>query len=324
MPTNKELYRLKILGLPPIESIEDLADKTRLSVSKLRYISYRSDYLYRVYQVPKKTTGSRTIAQPNRELKSLQAWILRNILDRLTSSPHCKGFERGSSILENALPHLGANYILNIDLENFFPTVKASRIFNIFYSIGYNEKISSMLTNICTYKGGLPQGAPSSPKLSNLACYNLDSRLHGYAGANGLVYTRYADDITLSSQTFRKINRANEFVKVVIKSEGYIINDKKTLIVGTQRQKNITGLVISQNSVGIGRKKYRFIRSIIYNLYTTSSDKASYINGYLAFTHSVDKKMYDKLHQYIDQLNKRFPNNNAHTLLAKKIIKNSY
>lgn len=318
--TNKNhIYRLRNLGLPAIDSIEDFANETRLSIGKIKYISFRAHYLYKVYEIPKKNGKKRSIAQPNRELKALQAWILRNILDKLSASEHSKGFETGTSILDNASPHVGSNYVLTIDLEDFFPNVQASNIYSIFNSIGYSKKISSLLTNICTFKGGLPQGAPSSPKLANLACAKLDSRIHGYAGPKGIIYTRYADDMTLSGQTPQKIYKTKQFIGTVISDEGFTINKSKTRISGTQRQKRITGLIVSENHAGIGRIKYREIRSKIHYLFRNKHTDYSHVNGLLSFIYSVDKKAYKRLYNYINKLKTKYPESLASEALTTEI-----
>lgn len=318
---NNSTYRLKYIGLPALESLKDLADEARLSLNKVRYLGYRSERLYKTFKLLKKNGQFREIAQPSRELKALQAWILRNILDKLHSSPHSKGFEKGTSILDNASPHIGANFILTVDLEDFFPNVKASHIYSVFHSIGYNQKISSLLTSLCTYKGGLPQGAPTSPKLANLTCLKLDSRIHGYAGSKGMVYTRYADDITLSGQTVKKIYRAHCFLETIISDEGFSINNGKTRISGTQRQKKITGLVLSENHAGIGRIKYREIRAKIHHLFIGKESDFSHVNGLLAFTYGVDERNYRRIYAYINTLIAKYPTSSACECISKEILR---
>ena len=264
---------------------------------------------------------TRKIAQQNRDLKAIQAWILRNILDKLYTSPHSKGFDLGTSILENAAPHQGANYVLTLDLEDFFPSITASKVFGVFSSVGYSKKISSLLTNLCVFKGRLPQGAPTSPKLANLVCAKLDARIHGYAGPKGIVYTRYADDITLSAQSVQKIQKAKDFVGTIIADEGLKINRSKTKLCGTKRQKKITGLVVSQSNVGIGREKLREIRAKIHHLFTDKSNDYSHVNGYLAFIYGVDKKSYTKLYRFIDKMKDKYPASKAVTKLHNKSSK---
>ena len=141
--SSDNIYRLKNLGLPALSRIEDLVTATRLSHGKVTYLAYRAEFLYKTYEIPKTSGKSRVISQPSRDLKAIQSWILRNILDKLSTSPHSKGFDIGTSILENAVPHQGANYILTLDLEEFFPSITANKVFGIFYSVGYSKKISS-------------------------------------------------------------------------------------------------------------------------------------------------------------------------------------
>lgn len=309
------------MGLPALKKVEDLATSTRLSQGQINYLAFRTEHLYKTYEIPKKNGKKREIAQPNRELKAVQAWILRNILDKLYTSPHSKGFDLGTSILENALPHQGANYVLTIDLEDFFPSITANKVFGIFSSIGYNKEISSILTNLCVYRGRLPQGAPTSPKLANLVSAKLDARIHGYAGPKGIVYTRYADDITLSAQSVQKIEKAKNFIGTIIASEDLAINRLKTKICGTKRQKKITGLVVSQNSVGIGREKLRDIRSKIHYLFMGKNDNYAQVNGFLAFTYGVDKKSYTKIYRFIDKMKIKYPVSEAATKIHRKLIK---
>lgn len=315
------IYRLKNLGLPALKDIDDLALATRLSPGKVGYLTYQTNFLYKTYEISKKSGGKRIIAQPNRDLKAVQSWILRKILDKLSSSSYSKGFDLGTSILENALPHQSANYVLTLDLENFFPSISANKVFEIFSSVGYNKKISSILTNLCVFQGGLPQGAPTSPKLANLVCAKLDARIHGYAGPKGIVYTRYADDITLSSQSAHKIQKAKHFIGTIISSEDLKINRAKTKVCGTKMQKRITGLIVSQNNVGIGREKLREIRAKIHHLFTEKSFEYEHVNGYLAFTYGVDKKSYTKLYRFIEAMKEKYPTSIAASKLDGKASK---
>ena len=142
----------------------------RISKGTLYNFSQHNSFYYNTFKIPKNNGGHRLIAQPSRSLKAIQAWILRNILEKLNSSSSSKGFEMGTSILDNAIPHQEANAILSIDLEDFFSNIKSNWVFCVFRSLGYDYVISSILTTLCTYNGYLPQGGPCSPKLSNLVC----------------------------------------------------------------------------------------------------------------------------------------------------------
>lgn len=301
-------------------SVDDFANQSRLSVGKIRYLSATAKSHYKVYPIPKVSGKSRLISQPSRELKAVQAWILRNILDKLSSSPCSKGFEVGASILENARPHIGSNYLLTIDLEDFFPSVTASKVYGVFSSVGYNKDLAILLTNLCTYGGGLPQGAPTSPKLANLVCAKLDARIQGYAGPRGIVYTRYADDMTFSAHTASKIRKVKHFIGTIIDDEGFKINHKKTALCGTKRQKKVTGLIISENFVGIGRVKYREIRAKLHHLFTSKSSDFSHVNGLLSYIYSVDRRAYNKLYTYIVGLRRKYPSSDAINKISPKIV----
>ncbi|HIF9399213.1 TPA: retron St85 family RNA-directed DNA polymerase [Photobacterium damselae] len=316
--TSNNIYHLKNLGLPALTSLDDFAHATKLGSNTVRSLSISSNSLYRVYKTPKKSGGFREIAQPCRELKAVQSWILRNILDKLNCSPYSKGFEKGRSILNNAQPHIGASYLLSIDLENFFPSIKSFKVYGVFRSIGYNKEMCKLLTNLCTYHDYLPQGAPSSPKLANLTCSRLDDRIHGYAGPKGITYTRYADDITLSANTAIKIEKAKAFIGTIIHDEGLKVNKSKTKICGTKRQKKVTGLVLSGNNVGVGQKKYRELRSALHHIFVGRSIDYNFVNGWLSFIYSVDKKTYNQLYLVIDSLVNKYPNSDAVQYLIQK------
>lgn len=303
-----DVFRLRNFGLPVMSSLTDMSREMRLSVELLTLLITRADDFYKVYNVPKTGTakGERVICQPSRRLKALQAWILRNILDKLNSSPFSTGFERGQSIKDNANPHVGSNFILNIDLEDFFSSISSNKVYTVFNSLGYNKYISSVLTKICCFKKKLPQGSPASPKLANLVCMRLDHRINGYAGRRGIIFTRYADDITLSAQSLKKIEKAKFFLFSIIPTEQLIVNFNKVIISGPRKQKKITGLVLSIDDVGIGRQKFRQIKSKIHYLSVGRSEDYAHVGGLLAFTKSVDEKNYRRLVVFAQKLNKKF------------------
>ena len=163
-----------MLGLPVIQSIDDFSVVTHISKYTIYQLSHNSDKYYKIFEIAKNSGGKRIICQPSKKLKGLQSWILVNILNKIQVSPSCKGFKKGSSTLDNALPHIGANTILNLDLKDFFPTITSKQIYNVFKTIGYNRLMATVFMNICTYKNLLPQGSPCSPILANLtACVKI-------------------------------------------------------------------------------------------------------------------------------------------------------
>jgi len=310
MDFNSNTQRLKLFGLPEIFSLEDFSFRTHLSKQTIHNLSVNSEYYYQTYYIKKKSGRLRLIAQPSKQLKGLQAWIQENILRRLRVSDQCKGFEKGMSIVDNARPHVGANVVVNLDIAGFFESIPKARIYGIFRSIGYNSLISTVLTNVCCFRNGLPQGGPCSPKLANLASWRLDVRLQGFVGKRGITYTRYADDLTFSGLHPTKVCKVIPTVRKIMKSEGFSLNEDKSRVSGTTRAKTVTGLVLNDESFGIGKKKYKTLRVKLHKLSLTPKGREGkalfHITGWLAYVKSVDNRRYQKARQFI------------HSLIAKK------
>lgn len=312
-----EIIKLNMLGLPVIQNTEDFSVVTHISKYTIYQLSYHADKYYKTYEITKKSGGKRIICQPNKKLKGLQSWLLINILNKIQVSPSCKGFIRGSSIRDNALPHIGANTILSLDLKDFFPTINSKQVYNIFKILGYNSLIATIFTNICTYEQTLPQGSPCSPMLANLAAWALDLRIQGYVGKRGISYTRYADDLSFSGLNPAKVIKIIPMIEAIIKDENFIINHSKTRIAGSSRAKMVTGLVINEYNVGIGKQQYKCLRTKIHHLTLPNEQKNEklffHVLGWLAYLKSVDKERWKKAKEYIDGLTKKYPT----TLIAK-------
>lgn len=306
-----------MLGLPVIQNLDDFSVVTHISKYTIYQLSEHSDKYYKTYKIPKKSGGKRKISQPSKKLKGLQSWILVNILNKIQVSPSCKGFRQGSSILENALPHIGSNTILNLDLKNFFPTITSNQVYNVFKTIGYNKLIATVFTKICTYEETLPQGSPCSPMLANLTAWTLDLRIQGYVGKRGISYTRYADDLSFSGLNPTKVVKIIPMIKEIINDENFTVNHKKTRIASSARAKIVTGLIINEDSVGIGKQKYKELRAKIHHLtlpHEQTNEKLLYhVGGWLSYLNSVDKERLKKAKKYISELTKKHPK----TLVAK-------
>lgn len=304
---------LKLLGLPIIDTIDDFSNYTNLSKHIIFQFSKNSASYYKEYEIPKKSGGTRTIYQPCKNLKGLQSWILVNILNKLKSSEAAKGFEKGMSLNDNVIPHRNSNVILNLDLKDFFPSIQANRVYNIFYSVGYNKTISTIFTNLCTYNNTLPQGSPSSPKLANLICWSLDNRIQGFVGKRGIIYTRYADDLTFSGLIPQRVIKILPTVREIINDENFNINNKKTRFIGLSRKREITGLILYKNTYGVGRENYRNLRPKIYSLTKFDKDDKTHekdinhISGWISYIKSVDNKRHNILLKYINNLKIKFP-----------------
>lgn len=268
--------------------VDELARRLGVSENELRTI----DIAYHTFNVPKRTGGMRTIQAPSPALKAMHRRILHKLLRRLKAHPCATGFERGHSIVTNAQPHVGQELVIKLDLRDFFTATTANRVEKYFYKIGWNAAAAAVLARLCTYRGSLPQGAPTSPRLSNLLNYRLDARLFALAQARGLAYSRYADDMTFSgparapalknnptlepkpSDVYR-VNDIVHLVKDIVAEEGYALHTEKKLRIARRHQRQVvTGLIVNQ-SVQLPRKTRRWLRAVEHRLAKTGRSTLS-------------------------------------------------
>ena len=177
----------------------------------------------------------------------MQEWILDNILtpvhDQRISSA-ATAFMPGKSLYDHVTCHQGKKTVVALDLKDFFRNVRYCHIYDVFYSLGYSNAVSTMLARLCTYKKSLPQGAPTSPMLSNMAFERIDSMLQGYCMRRGITYTRYADDMTFSGDNI-KVGLLMRHVRFLIRGN-YTLNEEKTKIMGRGNAQYVTGVVVNQ------------------------------------------------------------------------------
>lgn len=246
-------------------STAELARRLDISLQELQSISI--DYVEAF--IPKRSGGTRRLLVPSHELKAVQRRILRRVLAKLTVHPAVAGFEEGQSIVHNARQHVGKAVVLKMDIEDFFPSTKAERLTKYFQRIGWNRAAAELLTKLTTYEGGLPQGAPTSPRLSNLVNRRLDTRIGRVVTRRKGTYTRYADDITISfpRDNGRRVRGMIQYVRRRLKIEGYRSNRDKQLILRQHQQQRVTGLVVNRK-VNLPRETRRRLRAIEHRLNT--------------------------------------------------------
>lgn len=237
---------------------------------------------YKTYRISKGNGKFRVITAPNPELKSLQKKIM-NDLEQFQIHDSAHGFIKGKSIATNALPHIKKKFVLNIDLKDFFPSIKTNMVKSLFKQIGYDES----MTDYVVYMGGLPQGSPCSPVISNLYCIQLDEELKELADSFDYSYTRYADDLTFSGQEY-----SSGFIKkvyAIVKSHNLIVNYSKTKIKWRNQRQSVTGIVVNEKlNIPVElRKKVRAMNHQFDKL-----DKASryYLSGMKGFKTVLDIK----------------------------------
>jgi uncharacterized protein (TIGR03067 family) len=225
---------------------------------------------YQEVQRPKRSGGQRQLCVPDDALKALQRRILRRLLGRLRCHPAVTGFQRGESIVTHARRHAKRAVVVRLDLKDFFPATAAGRVYHYLRYIGWNRPAARLLTRLCTHRGGLPQGAPTSPGLSNLVNYRLDSRLAAMARKLGAAYSRYADDLTLSfAEDDRDVIRyLIRFARRVAADVGYVVHGRKKLHIRRRhQQQRVTGLVVNEG-VRLPRATRRWLRAVEHHLRT--------------------------------------------------------
>jgi RNA-directed DNA polymerase len=248
----------------PITSITELAAAMGLSEFELSRLVIRTNDYYKSFWLSKKSGGRRKICAPVASLKVLQRWIADEILGKVEMSPCCTGFRKNHSILDNASPHCGKDFVFNTDIADFFGTVTFPRISGLFESLGYPTPVATVLARLTSHNGRLPQGAPSSPMIANLICRRLDSRLESYCEARGWSYTRYCDDITISGAGSWPTAHA---VFEIIESEGFVVNEKKTRLLKKNNRQVVTGVVVNERP-NVPRRERRRMRAIFHQLST--------------------------------------------------------
>ncbi len=255
--------------LPLAETLNINEHVLRIAYSRWRDI----DAGYNLFKVAKHSGGYREIAAPDRYLKILQRRILENILYKHEVHACCQGFRPGHSIATNALPHVGRNICINMDLKDFFPSITANRVHGLFHTLGYDSWEASFFTRLTTYNGCLPQGAPTSPAIANLICRRLDRRLSKLVEKVGASYSRYADDLTFSSNN--EICHVIPLVAEIIESEGFSPAGDKLRITRKGNRQEVTGLIVN-DQVAVPRHVRRKLKAVMYNL---KQGKEIYWNG---------------------------------------------
>ncbi len=246
---------------------EELAERVGLSLSVLE----STPCTYQDFEISKRSGGTRIITAPNDDLKAIQRQLHRRLLKRLPVHPSVTGFRPGYSIASNAAVHVGKAVVVRMDIRDFFPNTRAKRITKYFRKIGWNRDSAALLTRLCTHEGGLPQGAPTSPILSNLVNYRMDARLAGLATTCHGVYTRYADDMTFSFAGDRREDHAAVIhltKDIVYEAGGYKVHQKKKLrLLRPHQQQRVTGLVVNEK-LALPRKTRRWLRAVDHRLET--------------------------------------------------------
>ncbi|MBL0139153.1 MAG: RNA-directed DNA polymerase [Bacteroidetes bacterium] len=218
--TDENIQRCLNYAKPLIEKgLPVIYNTSNLSV----FVGYRKDYLkravvytpyfYRNFKIKKRNGKLREISEPLPSLKEIQNWILENILEQVKVSSFAKAYRKRINIIENVKFHKNQPKVFTVDIKDFFPSITTSSVENIFLKLGYSKILSNLLAKLCTLNNSLPQGAPTSPYLSNIFFKSADDNIINYCVKNEIKYTRYADDLSFSGNFDE-----NELLKIIEES----------------------------------------------------------------------------------------------------------
>lgn len=255
---------------------------------------------YRKFDIPKKSGGARTIFAPKGNLKWMQQCLNEIFKAVYTPSPYAMGFTQGRSVVDNARKHLNQNYVFNIDLSDFFPSIEQARVWKRLQLPPFNftKEVANVVAGLCSIQMvrreegqdpvrtcTLPQGAPTSPLLTNAICDTLDRRLAGLAKRFGAHYSRYADDITFSSMhnLYQEGSAFRTELERIVSGQNFRINPKKTRLHHRGKRQEVTGLTVGEK-INVTRKYVKDLRAIlhIWEKYGIDAAKARFYPRYKA------------------------------------------
>lgn len=270
------MARAKDNGLSFLDTPDALARGLGVTIPELRWLAYHriveSRSHYHFWSIPKRDGTKRLITAPKQELKAAQRWLLRNVFEKLPVHQAAHGFLSSRSIATNALVHAGADVIVKVDVKDFFPTVTFRRVKGLLRKAGLPEHVATLAALISTEpqrdvvqfrsktlyvaksQRACPQGAPTSPAITNAICLRLDRRMSGLARTMGFAYTRYADDLTFSyrapkdavgSRARAPVGALLRGVRVILTAEGFRVHPKKTTVSRAGASQRVTGLVVN-------------------------------------------------------------------------------
>jgi RNA-directed DNA polymerase len=340
--------------LPIIFSLEHLAIQIGIQSDYLRNLigdnkndyNYKEEYKYERYnyfKLKKRDGKFREIMSPSKDLKYIQKWILVNVLSKYVLADSCKGFRKSISIFDNAKVHENSEVILKIDLLKFYDTITEKRVYGLFKSLGYVNNLAYSFAKITTAKHResywndfdlsskeilknlvenmppiLPQGAPTSPMISNILATKMDYRFEALARKLNFNYSRYADDLTFSIKKEGKLPSL-KLITTIITDEGFFINTKKTKYMKKGCKQYVTGLTTT-NGTNVSKEYRKNIAEHIYycrkfgvndHLKRRIKDFPKYNNikfhnwlyGHMCFIKSINEKASKKLLEDFNKIN---------------------
>jgi retron-type reverse transcriptase len=320
--------------LPALANLADLREllgiRSPAQLGWMLLATDQNDGPYTRFTIPKRDGSERAICAPKPQLLWVQRRLLEQVLAKVPAHAAAHGFIPGRSTVTNARPHLGAALLVKFDLRDFFPTIHYYRVLGLFARLGYtvddarfgtaddSRRVAPTLARLCSYTpdakawhlGHCPQGAPTSPAISNLVCRRLDARLSGLAKRNGGVYTRYADDLTFSfKQDKVDLGRFRWWVDQVCQQEGFSVHQAKFHVIRAAQRQVVTGIVVN-DVLRVPRDERRRFRAILHNCKAHGVESqargranfAGWLRGYASYIHMVHPEEGVALLRQVDEL----------------------
>jgi RNA-directed DNA polymerase len=285
-----------------LENIDDIAGALGCQANFIQFVLDYPATFYQQLRVPRRRRSDpRIVYEVNDKLKNLHKNILVSIAAKVNFPEYVQGFVSKRSIVTNASLHLGQKYVLNLDIKNFFESIKTEKVICVFESLGCNHEVASILAKLCTLNDCLVQGANTSPILANLVCIELDKELVEIGLKYECSYSRYADDITFSGARVPK----KKHIARCIEKYNFQLNPEKWKCQSRGKAQYVTGLTVFDEAIPrLPKQVKRHLRQELYyadkygllnHLQKTriQGDSASYINridGLIAFMYSVEPK----------------------------------
>lgn len=265
-----------------------------IDIGYLYTVSNSQKSFYRRFIIKKSDKTDRIIEEPLPILKEIHMWILENILNSVSSSIYTKAFKKNLSIKDNARFHQNQNIVICMDIKDYFGSIPEYKVYELFNKIGYSKQVSTLLAKLCCLNNSIPQGASTSPAISNLVTIDMDTELAKLAKmlsteSYNVRYTRYADDITFSGKSIDKDYLINSVNKIV-KRFDFKLNTKKTRVLGRNSRQLVTGIVVNKK-MQVSRNKRRELRANMY-----------FINKFGIEDHMKTKKITESKKEYIRKL----------------------
>jgi RNA-directed DNA polymerase len=274
-------------NLPVVYNVNHLSGLVGYNVSYIKRAVKFQKYFYREFEIEKLNGKKRTLYEPLPSLKEIQLWILNEILYKLKVSRYAKAYVPKRSIKEHAIYHTDEQFVFTLDIKKFFNSIKFEYVESLFRNSGYSEKMSNLFAKLCFRDNELPQGAPTSPYISNLILKEFDSAVSNYCMENKIKFTRYADDLAFSGNL--NAEEIEKLVKDELSKIGLELNDDKRKLMKPNQPQLISGIIVNKKAQ-LPKKVRNSLRNEMYyikkfgienHLEQTKQKKTNYIKHLL-------------------------------------------